>query len=72
MRHFKVIEFHNWEPFCVGYFKGKNHKEVASQMKQPNKRIYNERYNEIEKTGDYYVIDDLNKNEFPFIYEIIK
>ena len=72
MRHFKVTEWHNWKFFIVGYFKGDNHKEVANLLAQSNKRIYNERYREIETTGDYYQIEDVQKGGKIFIFEIIK
>lgn len=48
------------------------HFDIANSLELPSNRIYNARYREIERTGEYYMIQEICKNGKTFVFEIDK
>jgi len=71
-RFFEVTITNNWIETMLGYQHGENHKEVAGNLPLPSKRVTNERFREIEKTGHYYRITETGKGGKAFIFEIVQ
>lgn len=70
MRTFKVTHTKNWIENQLDFVLANSHKEVAAKLELKNKRVYNERYNQIEKTGEYYRITEIPRGK-SFIFEVI-
>jgi len=71
-RFFEVTITQNWRETQLDYQHGTNHKEVSEKLPFTSKRITNERFREIERTGVYYRITEMVKGGKSFIFEIIK
>lgn len=71
MRTFEVTITKNWIESDLNYVLANSHKEVADKLEKKNKRIMNDRYREIEKTGEYYRITEIGKGGKSFIFEIV-
>jgi len=55
----------------MGFVTATNHREAISQIStQAIERVHNERYREIETTGEYYMVEDQEKGGKTFIFEI--
>jgi hypothetical protein len=70
MKSFEVAYTENWTETLLDYQIGKNHQEIFDTLCIDGKRIYNERFREIEKTGKYFRITECSKGGKSFIYEI--
>lgn len=70
-RFFEVSMTENWIEKIMDYEHGKSHNDVAFKLPLPCKRVYNERYNEIERTGKYYRITEAKKGGKGMIFEIL-
>ena len=46
-------------------------KEVVKKLEKKNKRVMNDRYRQIEKTGEYYRITEMGKGGKSLIYEVL-
>ena len=70
MRTFEVTITDNWIEKQLDYIQAETHKQVADQLPLKNKRVYNERFREIETTGKYYRISHVGKGGQAMIFEI--
>jgi hypothetical protein len=70
-RYFGVTLTDCWRETNGEYFEGLNHKDISNNLPLKNKRVTNERYREIEKTGKYYRITENKFGGKSFIFEII-
>ncbi len=70
MKTFEVSITENWIEKMLDYQTGLTHLEIANTLPLRNKRIFNERFREIEKTGKYYRITEMSKGGKSFIFEI--
>lgn len=62
----------NWRETNGEYLAAASHKDVAENLPLPCKRITNDRYRQIERTGKYYRITEVGFGGKSFIYEIIE
>jgi hypothetical protein len=69
-KFFEVSITENWIEKMLDYENGKDHKEVAEKLPLNCKRVFNERYREIETTGKYYRITEVGKGGKAMIFEI--
>lgn len=70
-RFFSVVLVQGWRETPLYFQNGKDHKEIASKTLCKNKRITNDRFREIETTGNYYRITEQGKGGKSFIFELI-
>lgn len=68
-RFFEVTITDKWIETMLDYQHGENHAQVAAALPIKNKRVMNERYNQIERTGKYYRITEMQKGGKSFIFE---
>lgn len=66
MTTFEITYVENWIPTSKGFFQAKNHKDAMTQLDNSTKRIYNERFREIEMTGKYYLVKAFSGATFVF------
>lgn len=71
MRFFEVTHTKNWIETQLDYVSAENHRKVADTLNLKSKRVLNDRFNEIERTGEYYRITEEGKGGKAFIFEII-
>lgn len=72
MRTFEVTLMDNWR-IVSNYFETANsHSEVKKNLELKCHRIKNDRFREIETTGKYYMIEDVQKFGKTFVYEVLK
>lgn len=71
-RFFEVTITENWIETKLDYWHGVNHKDVAETLPLKSKRVYNERFREIERTGKYYRITEVGNGGMAMIFEIIQ
>lgn len=57
---YKVTLSDKWIYEEKGFFKAKNHKEAIFKIDPNVKRIFNERFREIETTGRFYIVEEIN------------
>lgn len=70
MKFYEVTITKNWIEKKLGYIHANSHKEAAEKLEKKNKRIYNDRFRQIEQTGEYYRITSVPGN-VAFIFEVI-
>lgn len=70
MRTFEVTHTNKWIESEPKYVLDNSHKEVAIKLEKKSKRITNEKYRQIEITGEYYRITEICKGGKSLIYEI--
>lgn len=71
MRFFEITITKNWIEEMVSYQSGENHKQISEKLENKNKRATNNRFREIERTGEYYRITEVCKGGKSFIFEIL-
>jgi hypothetical protein len=71
MKSFEVTITENWVEKMLDYQVSENHKAVADSLPLKSKRVNNDRFREIEKTGKYYRITETCKGGKSFIFEIL-
>lgn len=69
-RFFEVTITDKWIETTLYFLWGNNHEDVAKQLELKNKRVFNSRYREIEKTGKYYMVREAIKGGKCFVFEI--
>jgi len=70
MRTFEVTLTKKWLESDPNYFLADSHKEVAKKLERGNNRVMNDRFRQIEKTGEYYRVTEMCKCGKSLIYEI--
>jgi len=65
---YKITKVKKWMPEELGYFFADNHNQAMSQVNKEARRIYNNRFREIEYTGEYYQVTSFSN--VTFVYEI--
>jgi len=70
-RFFEVTITKNWIETKLDYQTAESHKAVAERLDKKNKRITNDRFREIETTGEYYRITEVGKGGKALIFEVI-
>jgi hypothetical protein len=71
MKTFEVSITKKWKESELNYILADSHKDVAKKLEKKNKRVTNDRYRQIEKTGEYYRITEMGKGGKSLIYEVI-
>jgi hypothetical protein len=71
MKTFEVTITKKWIELELNYVLANSHKEVAEKLEKKNKRVMNDRYRQIEKTGEYYRITEMGKGGKSLIYEVL-
>ena len=71
MRTFEVTHTKKWIESGLHFVLADSHKDVAKKLEKKNKRVMNDRYRQIETTGEYYRITEMRKSGKSLIYEII-
>ena len=71
-RFFEVTHTKKWIETKLDYQKAGSHKEVAEILSKKSIRVMNERFREIETTGEYYRITEVCKGGKTIIFEIIE
>lgn len=71
MKSYKVTLTKNWIVSNEFYVTAESFKDVANNLEKKNKRIFNERYREIETTGEYYLVSDMMNNGKTLVYEVM-
>jgi hypothetical protein len=71
MKTFEVTITKKWIESELNYVLADSHKEVAQKLEKKNKRVMNDRYRQIEKTGEYYRISEMGKGGKSLIYEVL-
>lgn len=71
MKTYEIILTVNWVESEAYYIQANSHKELSETLPNKNKRIFNERFREIERTGSYYRISETSKNGKCFIFELL-
>lgn len=66
MTTFEITYVENWIPVSKGFFQAENHKKAMLQLDNSAKRIYNNRFREIEMTGKYYLVKAFAGRTFVF------
>ncbi len=69
---YKVTYQNKWIPEEKGYFNAKNHLEAINKVDSNVERITNDRFREIETTGEFYYVEDEQKGGKTFIFEVKK
>ena len=69
---YKITYQNKWRPEEKGYFNAPNHLSAIMQVDSNVKRITNERFREIETTGEFYYVEQEQKGGKTFIFEVIK
>jgi len=69
-RFFGITLTDNWIETNGDYQHGKSHQDIADKLPLKSRRILNERYREIERTGKYYRITEMKKGGKSFIFEL--
>jgi hypothetical protein len=71
MKTFEVTITKKWIESELNYVLADSHKDVAQKLEKKNKRVMNDRYRQIEKTGEYYRITEMGKGGKSLIYEVL-
>ena len=71
MKNFEVTITKKWIESELNYVLADSHKDVAQKLEKKNKRVMNNRYRQIEKTGEYYRITEMGKGGKSLIYEVL-
>ena len=69
-RFFAVTYTKNWIEKQMDFVQAENHEAAAKTLPKKSKRVFNDRFREIEKTGEYYRITENKKSGKAFIFEI--
>ena len=70
-RFFKITYQNKWKPEEKGYFHAENHLEAIKQVDSNVKRITNDRFREIETTGEFYCVEEEQKGGKTLIFEVV-
>lgn len=72
MRFFEVTHTKNWIETQLAYVTAETHKKASDTLEKKCKRVFCDRFMEIERCGEYYRITEIgNKGGKAFIFEII-
>ena len=69
-RFFGITLTDKWIETNGEYMNGESHQDIAEKLQLKSKRILNERYREIERTGKYYRITEMKKGGKSCIFEV--
>lgn len=70
-RFFAVTYTKNWVEKQMDFIQASSHEATANKLPKKSKRVFNARFREIEKTGEYYRVTENKKSGKAFIFEII-
>ena len=70
MKTYEVTITKKWVETQLDFVFTNSHNEAAKMQQEKSKRVYNDRFIEIEKTGEYYRITEFGKGGKSFIFEI--
>ncbi len=69
---YKITECNKWKHSEDIYTNAENHAAAIKKTSSKEvKRVFNKRYREIEKTGNYFYVEDVSTNGKCLIFEVI-
>ena len=69
---YKITECNNWKHSEDIFINAENHENAIKKVTTKTvKRVFNKRYREIEKTGNYFYVEDISTNGKCLIFEVL-
>jgi hypothetical protein len=68
-RFFKIIHSNKWKHDQPKFVYADNHKIAIESIDKKTKRVMNTRFREIERTGNFYFVEEQKKNGKTLIFE---